>query len=103
MMMSMALQPPPNPFQTLGLDLKLSAGTPIEAILEAASKIIDPIMHMVEAERESMSQNNKDRIDLLRIVIQENLCIALGLVRPEQLERHPPTLPFVPVLPESPP
>ena len=78
--------PSANPFQAL--EIKLSAGTPIEAILEAAGKIIDPIMKMVQAERESMSQANRDRIDLLRILLQENLCVALGLIRPEQLQPH---------------
>ena len=79
-----------SPFKAL--ELKLSAGTPIEAILEAAGKIIDPIMAMVKAERETMSPANRDRIDLLRILLQENLCIALGLVRVEQLERRPITV-----------
>lgn len=84
------MTPAPNPFQAL--ELKLSAGTPIEEILKAAALIIDPIMKFVQSERESMSQSNKDRIDLLRILLQENLCIALGLVRVEQLNRPPITI-----------
>lgn len=75
----------PNPFQPL--ELKLSAGTPIEEILKAASLIIDPIMQFAQKERETMSPDNRNRIDLLRILIQENLCLALGIIRAEQLNR----------------
>lgn len=77
-----------NPFQSLGLDLKLSAGTPIEEILKAAALIIDPIMEVVKLDRQTMSQENRDLDDRLRIAIRINLCIVLGLVRAEQMERH---------------
>lgn len=74
-----------NPFQAL--EVKLSAGTPIEEILKAAALIIEPIEKFMQIDRETMSQGNRDRDDLLRILLKENLCISLGFVRAEQLNR----------------
>jgi hypothetical protein len=76
-----------NPFQAL--EIKLSAGTPIEAILEAVGKIIEPITKAVNAKRETMSQSNRDRLDLLEVLCWENALLALGFVRVEQLNRPP--------------
>lgn len=87
-----------SPFQAL--ELKFSAGTPIEEILKAFGMIVQPITEAVNTKRATMSQENRDRLDRLEAAIWENFCIALGLVRAEQLER--PAMPFMPLLPELP-
>ena len=79
-----------NPFHAL--EVKLTAGTPIEAILEAVGAIIKPITDAVNTKRETMSQPNRDRLDLLEILCWENALTALGFVRPEQLIRPPITI-----------
>lgn len=77
----------PNPFQAL--EVKLSAGTPIEAIIEATAQLLKPIFDLAGIKRESMSQANRDRLDLLEILLIENACLTLGLVRADQLNREP--------------
>lgn len=74
-----------NPFKAL--ELKLSAGTPIEAILEAGASLLKPIIDAINTKRATMSQDNRDRYDILEYAIHENLCLQLGLVTTEQLER----------------
>ena len=73
-----------NPFQAL--EVKLSAGTPIEAIMEAAAAILKPITDAINVKRQTMSQENRDRYDLLEYAIHENVCLRFGLVQPERLQ-----------------
>ena len=68
-------------------ELKFSAGTPIEAILEAVGKIIKPFTEIETGKRETMSQENRDRNDLLEYSVRESICLRLGLVTQEQLKR----------------
>mgnify|MGYP001561672280 CR=1 FL=1 len=85
-----------NPFQAL--EVKLSAGTPIEAIMEAAAAILKPITDAINVKRQTMSQENRDRYDLLEYAIHENVCLRFGLVEPERLQElrllQMPKLPF---------
>ena len=73
-----------NPFQAL--EVKLSAGTPIEAIMEAVGAILKPITDAINVKRQTMSQENRDRYDLLEYAIHENVCLRFGLVQPERLQ-----------------